>query len=283
MGKSRDSETIKKIEPTFFKKGHVPHTKGRKLSQKVKQKISKTLLNKGKAKRTKKYHEKEGFLKDKEKHDRLKECPYCFPKTSPFVNDTNAYDKKIRREYSRKTQFKSGNKPHNFGKKSSPESVEKNRIGHMGQIPHNKGIPRSEWMSAKGEAQIRRAQRDMKQTGPTDIEIIMKKNLELAKIKFSEQATKLPGRPDFFINPNIVIFCDGDFTHRNPNSTYAGGRKKYPLDRMIRGKTSKEIWEKDEKITNELKRLGYTVLRFWGEEINTDIEKCLKKILKIVS
>ena len=44
----------------------------------------------------------------------------------------------------------------------------------------------------------------------------------------------------------------------------------------------KEKWKDDEKITNELKRLGYTVLRFWGEEINKDIEKCLKKIQKTI-
>ena len=80
----------------------------------------------------------------------------------------------------------------------------------------------------------------------------------------------------------LLIFCDGDFTHRNPNSTFAGGKIKYPSDRLLRGKTSKEIWEKDERITNELKRLGYTVLRFWGEDINKDIEKCIQKILKVM-
>jgi DNA mismatch endonuclease, patch repair protein len=282
VGKPRDSETIKKMEPTFFKKGHTTHTKGQQRSEKVKRKISKTLSNKGRPERIKKYHGKDGFLKNKVQHDKLKECPYCFPESSPFVNDTNAYDKKIQRQTGRKTQFKPGNKPHNFGKKPSAEMKEKNRIGHLGQTPHNKNIPRSEWMSAQGEAKVRRAQQNARQNGPTDIEIIMKKNLELAKIKFSEQATKLPGKPDFFISPNIVIFCDGDFDHRNPNSTFAGGRIKYPPDRMIRGKTSKEKWEYDEKITNELKRLGYTVLRFWGEEINKDIEKCLKKIQKTI-
>ena len=48
----------------------------------------------------------------------------------------------------KETQFKKGNIPHNAGKKASEEDIEKNRLGHLGQIPFNKDVPRNQWMSS---------------------------------------------------------------------------------------------------------------------------------------
>ena len=41
---------------------------------------------------------------------------------------------------------------------------------------------------------------------------------------------------------------------------------------------AKDIWETDKKITAKLEELGYVVLRFWHSELETNREKCIKKI-----
>ena len=197
--------------------------------------------------------------------------------------------KKLLKEYPqiaekfKETQFKKDNIPHNAGKKASEEDIEKNRLGHLGQVPFNKDVPRNQWMSPEGEAVVRKAQLNAKSKGPTDIELIMKKTLDELDITYLQYANKLPGRPDFFIEPNICIFCDGDWDHANPNLTYANGKTKYLPDTLIHGRTpAREIWEKDERITKELKQQGFTVSRFWGFDINKNLDYCIEEILKAI-
>ena len=36
--------------------------------------------------------------------------------------------------------------------------------------------------------------------------------------------------------------------------------------------TAKMIWKKDRQVTQTLEDLGYTILRFWGDEIRNDPE-----------
>jgi len=64
---------------------------------------------------------------------------------------------------------------------------------------------------------------------------------------------------DIFIDPSIVIECDGDYYH------------KYPEGREI-----------DKIRTLELKESGYKVLRFWEKEIHGNIESCKNKILEVI-
>jgi very-short-patch-repair endonuclease len=72
---------------------------------------------------------------------------------------------------------------------------------------------------------------------------------------------------DIFIpSMKLIIECDGDFIHCNP--------EKYPADfvRYPKGKkiiTAKEIWEKDKIRTNQLIEAGYKVIRLWGNKINS--------------
>ncbi len=64
---------------------------------------------------------------------------------------------------------------------------------------------------------------------------------------------------DIFIDPDIIIECDGDYYH------------KYPEGREI-----------DKIRVKELKDGGYKVLRFWERDINNNLESCKNKILEIL-
>lgn len=85
----------------------------------------------------------------------------------------------------------------------------------------------------------------------------------------------LLGKPDIvFIKKKIVIFIDGCFWH------------KCPLD-FTQPKTNIDFWMnkieknvlRDNKITIELEKNGWTVLRFWEHQIIKQPNEVLKKIL----
>ncbi len=77
---------------------------------------------------------------------------------------------------------------------------------------------------------------------------------------------------DFCIAGKIIILCDGDYWHANP--------KFYNENFERRGKTAKEIWEKDDLMLIDLNTEGYDVLRFWECEIHNDIDAVMEKIQK---
>jgi G:T-mismatch repair DNA endonuclease (very short patch repair protein) len=104
----------------------------------------------------------------------------------------------------------------------------------------------------------------------TKIEVAMQDILKKNKIEF-ETHKNLAGQPDIFIEPNICIFCDGDYWHANP-------AKYKAADIMIQGKLAQQIWDKDAYITKELESKGYYVFRFWENEINSNSKQCFRKI-----
>jgi DNA mismatch endonuclease (patch repair protein) len=77
---------------------------------------------------------------------------------------------------------------------------------------------------------------------------------------------KLPGRPDFvFAKNRVAVFIDGDFWHGNP--------KKFRLPKSNCAYWQQKILgnrNRDRKITKELKRLGWSVLRFWESSLSNE-------------
>jgi DNA mismatch endonuclease (patch repair protein) len=102
----------------------------------------------------------------------------------------------------------------------------------------------------------------------TKIEIKMQKALENNKIIFEKHKPLLNKyRVDLFVQPNIIIECDGCYWH-NCLMHFPEYHKKNR--------------EKDNAKTKELEENGYIVLRFWGHEINNDISLCLEHIKKTI-
>jgi DNA mismatch endonuclease (patch repair protein) len=96
-------------------------------------------------------------------------------------------------------------------------------------------------------------------------------------IRYRINNKKILGKPDIiFLRKRILVFIDGDFWHG-----FDWGNKK---DRI---KKNREYWinkierniQRDTEINFQLKEQGWTVLRFWENEINKNPETCLQKIL----
>ena len=189
-----------------------------------------------------------------------------------------------------KTWFKKGQAPHNKGKK--PISKTRKRMSASATLrfqtqKHPMEGKRHDKATRKLIREKRLEQKPMKNTVP---EKLMRKMLKDLGIRFEEQiGIKEPAcQPDFFIQPNILIFTDGDRPHTNPNphlipsrskKIYPGYKDDYKLFRNI---TAKDMWARDRRITRGLKKEGYKVLRFWHSELETEKEKCLQKILKAI-
>ena len=115
----------------------------------------------------------------------------------------------------------------------------------------------------------------------TKPEIYFRKALWANGFRYRKNVAKLPGKPDVVIEKmKLVIFIDGEFWHG-----YKWKTKKPKI------KANREYWIKKiegnmnrDKLRNrELKKLGYTVLRFWEYQIRKYLPKCIAKIQNSIS
>lgn len=113
----------------------------------------------------------------------------------------------------------------------------------------------------------------------TSIEVSMRKLLWHAGYRYRKNYARLPGTPDIAMTKHkIAIFCDGEFFHgKNWEST-----EREHIERGQRG----EFWKKkierniarDNEVDQQLNALGWTVIRFWGNDIKRHPEFCLKAV-----
>ncbi|HAP21870.1 MAG TPA: very short patch repair endonuclease [Lachnospiraceae bacterium] len=113
----------------------------------------------------------------------------------------------------------------------------------------------------------------------TSIEIQLRKALWHRGYRYRKNMKSLPGKPDIVLTRHkIVIFCDGEFFH---------GKDWYEVLRpRLRKGNNSEFWEKkitrnmerDREVDQKLLYLGWTVIRFWGEEILKNPEGCVRVI-----
>lgn len=96
---------------------------------------------------------------------------------------------------------------------------------------------------------------NMKKAG-TSIEIAIENILKELNIQYTTQKPLLRLTVvDFFIEPNIVIYADGDYWHNLPESI-----------------------KRDKRNNAALKEAGYDVLRFWGSQIQDNPNQVMEQI-----
>ncbi|MBO6622091.1 MAG: very short patch repair endonuclease [Balneola sp.] len=108
------------------------------------------------------------------------------------------------------------------------------------------------------------------------IELLLRKELWNRGHRYRKHYKKIPGKPDIvFVGKKVAVFCDSEFWHgKNWNE-----RKKD-------FKSNKKFWhskierniERDKEVNEILENLGWTVLRFWGNQIKQDLDRCVSLI-----
>lgn len=112
----------------------------------------------------------------------------------------------------------------------------------------------------------------------TKIELVLRRALRAKGIYYRKNYDKLPGKPDIVLTKyRIAIFCDGEFFH---------GKDWEILRPRLEKSNNSEFWiskisrnrERDDEVNKRLLYLGWTVIRFWGEDIKKKPEECVKVI-----
>lgn len=85
--------------------------------------------------------------------------------------------------------------------------------------------------------------------------------------RYRKNYKALPGSPDIVLTKyRIAIFCDGEFFH---------GKNWEELREHLKDSNNSEYWiskiakniDRDDDNNKKLLAMGWTVLRFWGEDI----------------
>ncbi len=112
----------------------------------------------------------------------------------------------------------------------------------------------------------------------TSIEVRLCKALWQKGYHYRKNYKKLPGSPDIVLTKyKIAIFCDGEFFHgkdwdKLKARLEKGEKGGYWIKKITRN------MERDEDINKQLMFKGWTVLRFWGDEIKKNTDECVKAI-----
>lgn len=116
----------------------------------------------------------------------------------------------------------------------------------------------------------------------TSIEVKLRKALWDKGLHYRKNFNGLPGKPDIVLTKyRIVIFCDGEFFH---------GKDWEVLKPRLEKSNNSQYWinkisqnrERDDAVNKQLLFQGWTVIRFWGKDIQKNIDECVKVVEEAV-
>ena len=96
-------------------------------------------------------------------------------------------------------------------------------------------------------------------------------------LRYRKNNIKVFGKPDLTFNKyKIAIFVDSEFWHGKD-----WDRRKYEF------KSNQDFWikkierniQRDVEVNEKLQNEGWTVLRFWGKEIEKNAQKCINQVI----
>jgi DNA mismatch endonuclease (patch repair protein) len=110
----------------------------------------------------------------------------------------------------------------------------------------------------------------------TKIEVMLRKVLWHSGIRYRKNFKALPGTPDIAITKyKIAVFCDGEFWHGknfNLRKQYLHSNREFWISKIERN------MKRDHETDLQLEHQGWYVLRFWGKEIEKNLDACVKEI-----
>ncbi len=115
----------------------------------------------------------------------------------------------------------------------------------------------------------------------TKPELLFRKALWKKGIRYRVDNKKLPGKPDVsIIKYKLAVFIDGEFWHG-----YNWPERKKSL------KSNRGFWlpkiernmQRDSEVNKQLEEMGFTVFRFWANEIKHNLDQCINDILVFIN
>ena len=116
----------------------------------------------------------------------------------------------------------------------------------------------------------------------TGLELTMEKALQRYKIRYILQYKYGIGTMDFYLpEGNIALFVDGGVWHADPRlyePDYTLFFKIKSSVKELKNATAADVWKKDKIHNTYLESQGYIVVRFWENEINCEMDRCIQII-----
>ena len=112
----------------------------------------------------------------------------------------------------------------------------------------------------------------------TSIEVKLRKALWNKGYRYRKNYGSLPGKPDIALTKyKIAIFCDSEFFH---------GKDWEVLKPRLEKSNNSQYWiskisrnrERDDEINKKLLFEGWTVVRFWGKDIQKNVDECVRVV-----
>ena len=114
----------------------------------------------------------------------------------------------------------------------------------------------------------------------TKPELALAKAMWALGLRYRKNSGSIFGKPDFsFKKYKVAVFVDGEFWH---------GKDWEQKKAEIKG--NREFWiakierniKRDIEVTGRLKAEGWTVLRFWSNDVVKDTTSCAEKVKEII-
>ncbi|WP_314378802.1 very short patch repair endonuclease [Neisseria elongata] len=114
----------------------------------------------------------------------------------------------------------------------------------------------------------------------TKPELVLAKAMWALGLRYRKNSGSIFGKPDFsFKKYKVAVFVDGEFWH---------GKDWEQRKAKIKG--NREFWiakierniRRDMEVTGRLKAEGWTVLRFWSNDVVKDTTSCAEKVKEII-
>ena len=114
----------------------------------------------------------------------------------------------------------------------------------------------------------------------SEIEILLRKALWHKGFRYRKNVKNIFGHPDIaFLGKKVAVFCDSEFWH-GYDWEHKNANIKSHRDFWI-PKIERKI-ERDREVNNFLKDQGWTVIRFWGNQIKDNVDACVDQIVRVL-
>ena len=111
----------------------------------------------------------------------------------------------------------------------------------------------------------------------TGLELSLRKALSQRGVSYRLYSSKVYGHPDICIKKlRIAIFCDSEFWH---GYHFEDNQEKIRSNRDYWIPKIKRNIARDQEVNVKLKEEGYLVLRYWGKEIEKELDRVVDEIL----
>ena len=105
----------------------------------------------------------------------------------------------------------------------------------------------------------------------TRIEVILRKALWAKGYRYRKNCSDIPGKPDIALTKyKIAIFCkDWEILKQKLKKS---NNAEYWFKKISRNR------EHDDEVNKKLFAEGWTVIRFWGKDINNHTDECVRTV-----